>query len=74
MRAEQRTLRSRLTGGHIGKMMPATAAVKGAQRAAGHSLDGGGRRHHSFTFHDRRATSPFHIAFFIATCHRRPRP
>jgi hypothetical protein len=74
MRVERHTLRSRLAGGHIGQMMPATAAVKGAQRAAGRTLDGGGRRRHSFTFHDRRATSPFHMAFFTATCHRRSRP
>jgi hypothetical protein len=73
MSAERHTLRSRLPGGHMGKMMPATAAVKGAQRAAGRTLDGGGRRHHSFTFHDRRATSPSNMAS-TTTCHRRFRP
>jgi hypothetical protein len=42
--------------------MSAAAAVKGAQRAVGRILDGGGRRHHRFAL-DRRATSAFHAAF-----------
>lgn len=53
MRAERHTLPLRLAGGPSGQMIPATAAVKGAQRAAGRTLDGGGRRHHRSSFHDR---------------------